>query len=109
MGTKKKMIKNIIKNFDFDKVSEVMNCLNWVWVTNKTTWDSNIPTKDELIQTAKYCLKSAYKQAKENKIIDVTFICATGGFKASAVFGGSGKVDFLQLEFIITGWEETID
>lgn len=99
MGKKKKMIKNILKNFDFKKVKDVMEYLEWGYFGTDIP-----PTEDSLIETAKHCLKSSYKQAKENRKPDVTFICATGGFKGSAACNEEGKVDFLQLEFIVADW-----
>jgi len=102
MGKKKKMVKDILKNFDFKKVKGVMEYLEWGY------YNTDIPpTEDTLIETAKHCLKSAYKQAKENGKPDVTFICATGGFKGSAVCNEDGVVDFLELEFIIASWDES--
>lgn len=99
MGKKSKMIDDILENFNFDKVCKVMEYLEWGYYNSDTP-----PLTSKLTKTAKYCLKGAYKQAKENKKPDVTFICATGGFKGSAACNEEGKVDFLQLEFIVADW-----
>lgn len=102
MGNKKKLIKDIIKNFDFEKVEIVMDALNWRWATSS---EKGIPNRKELIDTAKYCLKSAYKQAKEHAREDLPYHSGTGGFNATAACNKYGKVDFLKLEFVVSEWE----
>lgn len=104
MGTRKKMVKSVIKNFDFEKVADVMGYLNWTWVGN-----SNSPTIKDLKKSAKKRLKDAYNLAKEEMTPNITYFSHSGGLKANAVCNEVGNVVFLNLEFVLTGWEETIE
>lgn len=65
-----KKTKKILKNFDFEKVHEVMNHLNWVWYNED---ERKVPTVKELKKTAKELIK-------EIKKLDVDVI-STGGFE----------------------------
>lgn len=65
-----KKTKKILKNFDFEKVHEVMNHLNWVWFKEG---ERKVPTVKELKKTAKELIK-------EIKKLDVDVI-STGGFE----------------------------
>lgn len=65
-----KKTKKILKNFDFEKVHEVMNHLNWVWYNEN---ERKVPTVKELKKTAKELIK-------EIKKLDVDVI-STGGFE----------------------------
>ena len=104
MGPRKKMIKNIVKNFDFKKVNDVMEYLNWTWVGKP-----NSPTIENLKKSAKERLKCAYNLAKEEMQPDVTYFSSSGGLKASALCNEVGNVVYLNLEFVLTEWEETIE
>ena len=65
-----KKTKKILKNFDFEKVHEVMNHLNWVWYNNE---EYKVPSVKELKRTAKELIKQIKKA-------DVDCI-STGGFE----------------------------
>ena len=75
-------IDAIINNFDFERVNNVMNFLNWTWYFNTTC-----PTIDELKQEAKRILNEICDSE------DDTIAIFTGGFKASIYD------DHLELEF----------
>lgn len=80
-----KKTKKILKNFDFEKVHEVMNHLNWVWYNNE---EYKVPTVKELKRTAKELIK-------EIKKADVDVI-ATGGFEVRK------DKDSITLQFVLT-------
>lgn len=82
----KKHIDEILDNFDFEKVREVMIFLNWKWFFSS---GYRIPTVDEIKDSAIKLLNEV--ASNKNK----TYSVATGGFKAS-------KYDKdLELEFTI--------
>lgn len=83
-GENMKKTKKILKNFDFEKVHEVMNHLNWVWYNNE---EYKVPTVKELKRTAKELIK-------EIKKVDVDVI-ATGGFEVRK------NKDTITLQFVL--------
>ena len=87
MKTKKK-IKKILKHFDFDRVHNVMEHLNWGW---KDT-DGKVPSIDQLKDLAKRLLSQVAEE-------EGFYSSATGGLKAIKYENGS-----LELEFILTDW-----
>lgn len=87
MKTKKK-IKKILKNFDFDRVHDVMEHLNWGW---KDT-DGKVPSIDQLKELAKKLLNEVSEK-------DEFYNISTGGFRAFKYENGS-----LELEFVLTDW-----
>jgi hypothetical protein len=88
---KKKAIKRILKNFDFERVHNAMEALNWGWYGT----GRKAPSIDQLKETAERLLTNiAY--AKDYKCI------AAGGFEASYVDG------VLDLRFILTHWDEEV-
>jgi len=87
MKTKKK-IKKILKNFDFEKVHDVMTHLNWTWYDT----DGKVPSIDQLKELAK---KLLYHAAEKEGF----YSSATGGFKATKYENGT-----LELEFILASW-----
>ena len=102
MSKKQNMINDIIANFDFEKVNIVMKTLNWQWA------NEGIPNIKELKESAIERLKNAIEQAispdnKEHH--DIGWISSSGGFKATAWKNKKGKLDKLQLEFIVSDWD----
>lgn len=79
-----KKTKKILKNFDFEKVHEVMNHLNWVWYNNE---EYKVPSVKELKRTAKELIK-------EIKKADVDCI-STGGFEVRK------DEDIITLQFVL--------
>lgn len=79
-----KKTKKILKNFDFEKVHEVMNHLNWVWCDKD---EYKVPSVKELKRTAKELIKKIKKA-------DVDCI-ATGGFEVRK------DKDTITLQFVL--------
>jgi len=75
------MIKDIMDNFDFDRVHRVMEYLEWEWYSC-----DGVPSTYSLIKKAEWLLKEAY--AKNTTI-------AYGGFMASM------ENDSLSLSFVL--------
>ena len=96
---KEKLIENILENFDFEKVRKVMDFLNWTWA------DNEVPSTYKLINSAKKRLEEAYTLSeRENRNCSIS----SGGLKASTIWD-EGQVVFLELEFVLTSWDESID
>lgn len=85
-------IGNIMDNFDFDKVHEVMSLLNWEWVGA----EKGVPTKSELRTEARRLLKMAIND--KNRV-------STGGFEVDYINDGDG---FVELKFVISQWDSEI-
>lgn len=101
----KKMIDDIINNFDFVKCRKTMVALGWTWAFNGT------PNVDEMKKTAKYLMNGAIEGCLESKSFrpGVTYMHATGGFKAEAIKNKYGYLEHLKLEFVVTEWDSDGD
>jgi len=101
---KEKLIDGVLENFDFDKVKKTMDFLNWIWVT--TPEHDSVPSTYQIMKGARERLEEAYENAMKSKKDGYSFC---GGLKASAEYNEELKdVDFLQLDFIVTTWDEQI-
>ena len=105
MGRKKyDMINEVIAHFDFERVKQTMDALNWTWCGSEET-----PTIQELKEAAQERLNNAIdgvlsKKAKDLHH-DVGWQSSSGGFKATAWKTKKGKLDFIKLEFIVSEWD----
>jgi len=93
---KEKHINHIIKEFDFNKVHNIMKYLNWAWGKYDSTnirIEYYIPTIDDLIDNSIKLLNDVY----DIDIDDYGYI-ESGGLKASKY------EDFLGLEFVLTDY-----
>jgi hypothetical protein len=93
------MMFDIINNFDFQKVHDVMNHLDWAWYPYGT------PTVDELRFAARERIESVIKNCLLDAKPDQEYISSSGGLKATAIKNDYGQITFLQLEFIVTSWD----
>ena len=88
-------IDKIIKEFDFQRVHDVMKLINWKWIDTEAV--AYVPHIYQLEETARRLLEEMVKSTKEYDII------ATGGFEAV-------KWDnALVLNFVLTGWDEELE
>jgi len=102
------MLEDIIDNFDFDRVHNVMDYLNWQWTTC-----SGVPTIEELKEKAISLLRDAselrlggYKDTHHESPI----ICSTGGFEAKAWCDeDKTQIVGLELKFVLTSWDSEVD
>ena len=95
--TQRMKVQNIMKDFNFQKVHDVMEQLDWKWAMSKY----GVPTIDELKTEAKRLLVDA--------CIERTCV-ATGGFRAVYENGSADDPDpFIGLEFIIEECEGFVD
>ena len=91
----KRRINCIMRNFDFNRVHDVMECLDWHWATyNK---GQTVPEVEDLKKEAKRLLIDAVTE-KET--------IATGGFRATYEKGTEDDPEpYLSLEFIVEDCE----
>ena len=90
-------IEDIMENFDFQKVHDVMEQLDWKWAMSK----NGVPTIDEMKHEAKRLLIDA--------CVERTCV-ATGGFRAVYEDDEPGGTDpYIGLEFIVEECEGFVD
>jgi hypothetical protein len=100
------MIKDIMDEFDFDKVYEAMDALDW-------KWRGEIPSISDLRETAESLLRGAAESRLghfKDTHHEVAIINGTGGFEAKAFCDeDKTKITGLDLAFIVTSWDSSID
>ena len=87
-----KMIMDVLNEFDFRKVHDVMSATNWKWSCKNGEF--RVPNLYELIKNAEFLLRTILKDYGTGKF---TYVCS-GGFKASL-----DEDDYLALEFVVEG------
>ena len=99
------MIRDIMDEFDFDKVYEAMDALDW-------KWRGQTPSIEDLREEAERLLRGAAKSRLgdfKDAHHDVAIINATGGFEAKAFCNeNKTKITGLDLAFVITSWDSSI-
>lgn len=85
-------IKEIIANFDFERVHEAMVALKWTWYNSKS--EDKVPSTSELVMEATELLERV-QASGEN-----TIYVETGGFKAY-----KDEYTKLGLIFQLASWE----
>jgi hypothetical protein len=102
----KVMIKDIMDNFDFDKVYEAMDALDW-------KWRGEIPSLYDLREEADRLLWGAAKSrlgAFKDTHHEIAIINGCGGFEAKAWCNeDKTKIIGLQLDFVVTSWDSSIE
>ena len=84
------MMFDIINNFDFQKVHDVMKHLNWTW------YPKGIPTVDNIIFGAREKIESVIKVCLLEAKPDEEYFVSSGGLKATAIKNEYGQITFLQ-------------
>lgn len=90
-------IEDIMDNFDFNKVHDVMKMLKWQW--GLSTTNDKVPSVEELEDEARRLLVDACCE-KTN--------ISTGGFRA-VYEGGDDDDTYIGLEFIVEECEGFVD
>lgn len=94
------LIKEVIAQFDYQKVHKVMTDLNWTWYNSQT--ETKVPSVGELvIQSMNLMSQAANKAAYDTS--NNRAVIATGGFKATAIRHDDGFIT-IDLEFVLTDW-----
>ena len=82
-----KQIDEIMDNFDFRKVAEVMEHLGWAWCGS----GYKVPIESEIRSKARELLQDVSRKLPSN--------VSTGGFRAQSYEDGN-----LTLEFVLAEW-----
>lgn len=88
-------IENILDNFDFDRVKEVMKALNWTWYDSEEP-----PTFNKLYKSAEKYLEETYDKCLLYK---KDYQVGSGGFYCVASYNDAHQeVDYINLYFQVT-------
>ena len=102
------LIDEILVEFSFSKVEEVINALDWKWSP-----EAEVPTIQRLKTSAKSLLEDACDlrlNEYRNSHYDVGISASSGGFKATAYCDESlTKIEALKLEFIVAEWTASVN
>ena len=100
------MIKGIMECFDFKRVQEVMDYLDW-------EWRGEYVTMTMLREQAKKLLRGAVESRLDkfrSESDEIGIINATGGLEAKAWCDEDKEnIVRLELKFVLTDWDESID
>ena len=100
-----KMIDEIMDEFNFAQVHNVMNYLNWKWVGEHVTMDMLREEAERLLHGAAEARLGKYK----NEHWEMPIIHGTGGFQALAWCDeDKTKITGLELKFVLEEWETEI-
>ena len=73
-------VKEIMDNFDFDKVLNIMKKMDWKWMLFRNDdFACDIPTVDEIKETSNRILNELYEKSKNEEIYSISI----GGLKAT--------------------------
>jgi hypothetical protein len=100
------MIEDIMDEFDFDVVERAMDALDWKWRGEAPTIYDLREEAERLLRGAAASRLGAYKDPHH----EIPILHGTGGFEAKAWCDESKtKITGLQLDFIVTSWDSSID
>ena len=98
-----KYIDDIMENFNFERVHQTMEALNWKWVGQK-------PSMDDLREQAERLLRGAAKSRLgdfKRSHWELGIINGTGGFQATAFCDRTKtRITGLDLKFVVSEWDE---
>ena len=89
--TNEDKIKNIMENFDFERVHKTMKKLNWKWFISVEEGE-RVPTLNEIKETALKMLHDAIEK----------YSYSTGGFSVKY----NKDTGRLSLSFVVEEWDE---
>ena len=101
-----KMIDDIMDEFNFAKVQNAMDCLNWEWRGEYVTMEMLRDEAERLLHGAAEMRLGQYKNEHWYEPVQYS----TGGFQATAFCNESKtKITALELKFVLTEWDESIE
>jgi len=102
------MIETVMEHFNWDRAERTMRFLNWTWAGVP---GQGVPNINDLKSNGRYLINSAVKGALEDKTLRPweTFFTATGGMKASVTKNKYNQINSINLEFILTSWNDDGD
>lgn len=100
-----KMIDDIMDEFNFAKVQNAMDCLNWEWRGEYVTMEMLRDEAERLLHGVAEMRLGQYKNEPYNQPI----IYSTGGLQASAFCDeDKTKIIALDLKFVLEEWDAEI-
>lgn len=102
------MIDTIMENFDWEKCERTMRFLDWRWAGVP---GFNVPNTTDLKKNAKYLIDTAVEGALKCKTLkpENWYFAATGGLKATVTKNKYNQIDYINLEFVLTDWDDDGD
>ena len=101
-----KMIDDIMDEFNFAKVQNAMDCLNWEWRGEYVTMEMLRDEAERLLHGVAEMRLGQYKNEPYNQPI----IYSTGGLQASAFCDeDKTKIIALDLKFVLEEWDAEIE
>ena len=101
-----KMIDDIMDEFNFAKVQNVMDHLGWKWVGEYVTIEMLREEAERLLKGAIFARLHEYRDWHW----ELGIHHCTGGFEATAFCNESKtKITGLELKFILSSWDESIE
>lgn len=94
MPAPQRLVDEIMDWFDFGKVEEVMQALDWEWFGA----EEGVPNQAELRIASRNLLNSAWD---DSVVRGVSTTHGSGGFYAKA----DAYQDYLELNFVVASWE----
>ena len=105
--TKQELVNEVLDNFDFNKVHQVMKALDWKWFNfEDSTYE--LPSIRQLINKAEKYLGMALAGLEKSSYAEHSYMVGSGGFEAWAKRypAGLDKPDVLLiLNFNLASWE----
>jgi hypothetical protein len=101
LKTEEELIDEVLEQFNFTKCKSVMDHLRWGW-----GFDNQVPTIQEMKESARNRINTAIEGIKSDKTHSHrdSYICLSGGLKASVWKNRYGRICDVQLEFVLTDW-----
>ena len=99
--SREQLIEEIIECFDWERVQDTMQKLDWTWASS----EGETPSIGKLISTASRLLRDAYDGAEKDQS---TYLAGTGGFEAVCHVDVDGMYR-LGLRFVVTSWDVDIE
>ena len=101
-----KMIDDIMDEFNFAKVQNVMDHLDWKWVGEYVTIEMLREEAERLLRGAIFARLHEYRDWHWEQGIHH----CTGGFEATAFCDQfKSKITGLELKFVLSSWDESIE
>ena len=101
-----KMVDNIMDEFNFAKVQNVMDHLGWKWVGEYVTIEMLREKAERLLKGAIFARLHEYRDWHWEQGIHH----CTGGFEATAFCDQfKSKITGLELKFVLSSWDKSIE
>ena len=91
-------IDDIMDNFDYEKVHEVMDFLEWKWALDDGCC---VPSINDLRRRSRQLMKEVVSNLERNEEYNVS----TGGFTVRGWRAPDDGKIFLELSFVLTNWD----